>query len=798
MPDILLPDGVTVIKGVPDNLTPEQKKAFAEKIATAYKLPGGFNETVSQANKEERRKREEWLGQRDKLAGAKDERREALRSVDSVDKFAEAYGVKPDEVDPNELWKAYVDFRSKQAPQGVMGSFTQALSRAMPFGGDTQSGRFQDFVSQRFAPKAGRKLADLRVKSNEESYQGATENHPLASFGGEALGMTPLAAAFPGSIGGAVLGGATMAALTPNLSEDPDAYDTGRKALFGGLVGGGSAYGIGQLVKFGTKGRAAIKGELPASAQAEQQKITGALGIPKTDVAAADLVTDNLHPAYQARENARIAGSERVLGAEARNTRALNQRMREMDLAAKTETATTPFSGENPQLGPLHPGEVIQESLPMERATRQREKVTPLYDEAEALLPNDGRRTDTGGLVSQFESMVQTMKDKGAGSIYTHPMASVRGESGPTAISTLETQLQNIRGKAPVAPQGAPVPSVVTGYPPEAESIIKAMRSAGFTDEQVVAGLQSNGFKGATLNKTPGIPTVANVPSNAEAFDTVKKLLDVKDNLQASASAYGLSNDQTHYITKAIAAIDEHLAPYTKSPEWQAHLAKRLEAKRTASQQTMPYHSETVEGLMASLPNRSEDVAPLTAFSKAVGLEPGRMQTVNNLMEQKGQAALREGVLEKAIKGATTEGNPFGLQLTPKPLAAELRAALDTGVLSPDQSSRIEGIINAIQKMQTMGSRNAPVGAMAEQSEVAVSNQRSRLKALWQLRHKMTAPIQYTDAGKAWALTPSALDDPALAGTNLQNFLKILQQRAAPVAYNATNSNVDNPMPIPE
>lgn len=796
MPDVELPNGI-IIKNVPDNLTPEQKRAFAEKISSAYKLPGGFNETVSKTNREERRKREEWLGQREKLAGARDERLEALKSIDSVDKFAEAYGIKPGEVDPNELWKAYIDFRNKQAPQGVIGSFTQALSRAMPFGGDTQSGRLQDFISQRFASPTGRKLADLKAKSNEEAYQAATENHPVVSFGGEAIGMAPLAAAFPGSIGGAALGGATLSALTPNLSDESDTYDTLRKAIFGGLVGGGSAYGIGKLVKWGTKGRAAIKGELPAPLQAEQQRIANSLGIPESDIAAADLVNSNLHPAYKARENARVAGSERVLGAEERNARALNQKMQDLDFAAKIETATTPFSGENPQLGPLHPGEVIQESLPMERATRQREKVTPAYSAAEKLLPNDGRRTDTGGLVSQFESMIQKMKDKGAGSIYTHPMASVRGEPGPTAISTLETQLQNIRGKAPVAPQAATqMPSIV--YPPDAEPLVKAMRASGFTDDQIVSGLQNQGFKGASINRTPGIPTVANATSNAEAFDTVKKLLDVRDNLQASAGAYGLSNDQTHYITEAIKALDEHLAPYTKSPEWQAYLSAQRAAKQIAAQQTMPYHSETVEGLLKSLPNRSEDISPLTAFAKATGLDAGKTQTINNLMEPKGQAALREGVLGRAINGATVEGNPIGLQLAPKPLAEELRVALDKGVMSPDQSARVEGIINAIQKLQTMGAKNAPVGAMAEQSEVAVSNQRSRLKALWQLRHRMTAPAQYTDAGKAWMLTPSVLEDPALSGTNLQNFLKILQQRSAPIAYNAVNSNVDNPMPIPE
>jgi len=419
MPDVRLPNG-KIIKNVPANMTPEQKARFAE-MAKAYDIPG-VSETESAVAKEEAAKKKEWLGARDNLSKTRDLRYKALRSIDTPEKLAEAYGFKPENFKPGDLQSQFDSF---QTQLGSGDWWNRKAPHVGAFGGNVGNAVMAPamFAKQVYTRSTGN---EYDVNNNtlgnmiqEELLNASTGDKPISSFLGAALGSTPMALATGGSgglgpwasMGMPAFSGAMTAIATPNTTRDSMLEQSWKKGLIGagfGLGGGALAHTLSAA----PKAVAGVTKQLPPLAAENQSLIMRALKLAKGDVSAADLAQapDGLKTLQSNivgwRNNAQASGKAIARKNEG-NLARMNQTTTELADEARAGFENTPFiNGENPH--GLAPRQAIQESLPMELGRRQQDIVSPLYD---AITPRPANApVNSTNLLATIDELIGNMR----------------------------------------------------------------------------------------------------------------------------------------------------------------------------------------------------------------------------------------------------------------------------------------------------------------------------------------------------------------------------------------------------
>lgn len=807
-------------------LTFDEEQALANQqppLITPLQPIGTVADTNYNPNDLARRARDTYT--KKMLKAGQEERRKALRSVDSVGLLAAAYGFKPEEL-PNDQRtnEALAEFSrlglgSNVRPPDSFDAFTTALSRAMPFGGPDIPGVAQEAVSQGITDAVGTpgesNLKKLLARMREEATTYKTEGHPIASFSGALLGGAPTLAAFPATIPGAIAGGAMLNMLTPNTGTSGQVGDKIRKGVIGGIVGGVGAK-VGQLaVSGGTKAVAASKEMIPDAVRdpivvatrgrlrlrgipeenlALQDLATSELGIPSKNLTAADISVSPFKDAYgnptgqrvgplvDQVNMARAAGSPRLQKIEAENIAAVNRRATNIKDEAFGEFQNTPFvTGENTLNGAAPTtAESIQASLPMEQANRQATIVTPAHDAIPPIPPP--QKVDINPLVAEFENLVKEMRLSREGSEFTSPLSSVRGgEPGPSALNVVETQLKNLRGsRVEGGPSGGGL-----AYPGDAEPVVKSMRSAGMSDEQILSALHNYGYTKAYINKPAPTSTNGDAP-----WDTISDLMMLERNLANNRNAYKMTGTQTRPISQARSRTQEVIDENATSPAWQDFISKTKDARAKAEEFTIPYKNDEVQALLPG--GAADTVKPDTALRKALSYDKGQKDLILGLLDPKGQAALRAEIIKKGMAGATNEGGPAGANMTIEGLKREIASLIDSGHLTPKQLADLTRLRSTLDVVATAGTTNPSVHALEGQGIEGLANTRSKLNFAQALISKAKLPIQTTNPGKAWYLTPSILDNPAKAGGLGTEMLRILQSKGPIVKSGVFNSRLNH------
>lgn len=796
-------------------LTFDEEQALANQeppLITPLQPPGTVADTNYNPNDLARRARDTYT--KKMLKAGQEERRKALGRVDSVGLLASAYGFKPEDLPKDQRTnEALAEFGrlglgSNVRPPDTFDAFTTALSRAMPFGGPDMPGVAQEAISQGYTDAAGTpqesNLKKLLARIREEATAIKTEGHPIASFSGTMLGGAPMLAAFPATIPGAVAGGAVFNMLTPNTGDSGQVRDKIRKGVIGSVVGGVGAK-VGTLaVSGGTKALAASKEMIPGAVRAPIVRATGGrvklrgipeenlalqdlatseLGIPSSNLTAADISISPFRDAYgnptaqrvgplvDQVNMARAAGSPRLQKIEAENIAAVNRRATNIKDEAFGEFQGTPFvTGENTLNGATPTtAEAFQASLPMEQNFRQSTVVTPAHEAIPPVPPP--QKVDINPLIAEFEQLIADMRLSREGSEFTSPLSSVRGgESGPSALNVIETQLKNLRGSmSKTGPTGGGL-----AYPGDAEPIVKSMRTSGFTDEQILSALHNYGYTKAYINK----PALTSATDDAP-WDDISGLMTLERNLSNNRNAYKMTGTQTRPISYARDKTQQVIEENATSPAWRDFIEKTENARAKAQELTIPYKNDEVQALLPG--GAADTVRPDTALRKALTYDKGQKDLILGLLDPKGQAALRAEIIKKGMAGATNEGGPAGANMTIEGLKREIASLVESGHLTPKQLEDLTRLRRTLDVVATAGTTNPSVHALEGQGIEGLANTRSKLNFAQALISKAKLPIQTTNPGKAWYLTPSVLDNPANAGGLGTETLRILQSKG-PIA----------------
>lgn len=738
MPDVRMPDG-TIIKNVPDNMTPEQKAKFAE-FGKAYMVVPGLAETGSAVAKEEAAKKKEWLGARDNLSKTRDLRYKALRSIDAPEKLAEAYGFKPEDFKPGDLQSRFETFQStlgsgdwwnRKAPHiGALGAnLANATMAPVMFGKQvyTRSTGNQYDVNNN----------TLGNMVEQELLHAQTGDKPVSSFIGAALGSTPVALATGGNgnLWMSGLSGATTAALTPNTTQNSMGEETFKKVLIGaplGIAGGAVAHSLSAA----PKAVAGATKTLPPIAAENQALIGRALKIKPGNISASDLASNSdgvktLQTAITSwRNNAKVSGKY-IPRKDEQNLVQMNRAVSGIADDAKSGYEATPFGdGTNPQ--GLSPRQAIQESLPMEQARRQSDIVTPLYD---AITPRPANApSNTSTLLQTVDDLIGKMRGTGAGSKYTSPMTTGReGQSGPSALNVLETQRGNL---------------------------------------------------------------VGNPSAGAQPWDNVYGLMQLRENLSHNLSQYGFGNTQTRPISETLKVVDDLLSKVHATPEWQAHLASSEAASSGAAQWTKPYQQDIVQNLLQKKQG-GQVVTPDQAFSTVKGYQPDQISMIRGLLEQKGQAGLNTAAVDDLARDASTETMPVGMQVQRGPLMEGIADPRTQAMLSPEYLAKMNEVNRALQLMDQIGA-SQPSVAPASTLAVGAGSQRGMLRAGWELLGQASAPLLFNERIKAMLLTPSFHNSnlvPGMVRSGAQNVVS--GAGGATAGAQRDTWGIDNPMPRP-
>jgi len=793
MPDVRMPDG-TIIKNVPDNMTPEQKAKFAE-FGKAYMVVPGLAETGSAVAREEAAKKKEWLGARENLSKTRDLRYKALRSIDTPEKLAEAYGFKPEDFKPGDLQSRFETFQStlgsgdwwnRKAPHiGALGAnLANATMAPVMFGKQvyTRSTGNQYDVNNN----------TLGNMIEQELLHAQTGDKPVSSFLGAALGSTPVALATggSGSLPMATLSGATTASLTPNTTRNSMLEETLKKAGIGGVMGlGGGA--VAHSLSAAPKAVAGATKTLPPIAAENQSLITRALGIKPGNISAADLASDSdgiktLQTAITSwRNNAKVSGKY-IPRKDEQNLVQMNRAVSGIADDAKAGYEGTSFvDGTNPQ--GLSPRQAIQESLPMEQARRQSDIVTPLYD-AITPKPPDANLNITS-LLTTVDDLIGRMKGTGAGSKYTSPMTTGRsGQSGPSALDVLQTQRTNLVGD-PNRSAGALDHLGVSPTPGRGPVV------GGGSTIPEVRDIYGTVIEGAT----PPSPMVAGPTpsgSGAQPWDSVYGLMRLRENLRHNIEQYGFGNAQTRPITETLQVVDDLLSKVHSTPEWQAHLASSEAASSGAAQWTKPYQQDIVQNLLQKKQG-GQVVTPDQAFSTVKGYQPDQISMIRGLLEQKGQAGLNTAAVDDLARGASTETMPIGMQVQRGPLMEGIADPRTQAMLSPEYLAKMNEVNRALQLMDQIGA-SQPSVAPASTLAVGAGSQRGMLRAGWELLGQASAPLLFNERIKAMLLTPSLHNSnlvPGMVRSGAQNVVSGAGGAAAGAQRDTWG--IDNPMPRP-
>lgn len=737
MPDVRLPNG-KIIKNVPANMTPEQKARFAE-MAKAYDIPG-VSDAESAVAREEAAKKKEWLGARENLSKTRDLRYKALRSIDTPEKLAEAYGFKPEDFKPGDLQSRFETFQStlgsgdwwnRKAPHiGALGAnLANATMAPAMFGKQvyTRSTGNQYDVNNN----------TLGNMVEQELLHAQTGDKPVSSFIGAALGSTPVALATGGNgnLWMSGLSGATTAALTPNTTQNSMGEETFKKVLIGaplGIAGGAVAHSLSAA----PKAVAGATKTLPPIAAENQALIGRALKIKPGNISASDLASNSdgiktLQTAITSwRNNAKVSGKY-IPRKDEQNLVQMNRAVSEIADDAKAGYEATPFGdGTNPQ--GLSPRQAIQESLPMEQARRQSDIVTPLYD---AIRPRPANApSNTSTLLQTVDDLIGKMRGTGAGSKYTSPMTTGReGQSGPSALNVLETQRGNL---------------------------------------------------------------VGNPSAGAQPWDNVYGLMQLRENLSHNLSQYGFGNTQTRPISETLKVVDDLLSKVHATPEWQAHLASSEAASSGAAQWTKPYQQDIVQNLLQKKQG-GQTVTPDQAFSTVKGYQPDQIGMIRGLLEQKGQAGLNTAAIDDLARGASTETMPVGMQVQRGPLMEGIADPRTQAMLSPEYLAKMNEVNRALQLMDQIGA-SQPSVAPASTLAVGAGSQRGMLRAGWELLGQASAPLLFNERIKAMLLTPSLHNSnlvPGMVRSGAQNVVS--GAGGATAGAQRDTWGIDNPMPRP-
>ena len=720
--------------------------------------------------------------------------------------LAAAYGFKATDFDPKNLADEFEKYKSETGERaGTLGSF--GLGARQGFQSPVTGGR--QVLARAMGNEGWKNIADLRARYSQDILASRTQGHGLAEGIGEVAGLAPWAAptALMGEgLGAAVAAGAMFGAAAPVSAPNFWSQKIANTAI-STVAAPLAQLGIKGLIAGGTKGIAGgkaalgLEGALPRESQAAQQSIIDALGIPRENVTAADILFRNGVRSNQSRitqfRNLAQQGPSGLSNINEQNLISADRAVANLGLNVGRELETTPFSGMS-QLqvaaqngdknaarilaelpsgnAPIQRGATEQSSLELEKWLREQNVTGPAYA---AIPPEPSTSTiNSSNFASYLQDTIAGLEAKGA----SHPLNKA---GGPTDI--LRIVQQDFSGKS-----GTPAVAAQPSYTPAQQQYINEMLTKGVPQSKIDEILVANGISPTTAPASTGTAGV-------QGMNDLKGLMTLRDNLKdhiSELSSQGGGNKVTRPLTQAVKVLDEILVGGQQSPEWQAHLGAKGSANKLFAENIAGYNESLLGGLQRKASNM-EEVLPDVSANKMLGMTPDEARAVMGAMEPRGQAAMRSNFINDLLAGSRNKTAPEGLQFNRGNFLSRGENPTLESVLTPDQLNIKGRLDEALRLLDQMGSPQ-PSSSGAVDLGTSGASKYKMAKTIFSKFASGADKFLTTDTGKAILLTLSASKDPALRDTLIQKILLSSEQVLPKQVGSIFQKNVLNPVNNPE
>ncbi len=796
-----LPPGLTPIGSLPPGLTPigqgqklkpKSGAPLAENATPSAEDYGEFFKTGTMPKRASVRTMDQSTGYRNLIRTPED--------------LASAYGFKATDFDPKNLADEFEKYKSETGERtGTLGSFGLGARQGVqsPVTGGRQ------LLARAAGNEGWKNIADLRARYSQDILANRTQGHGLAAGLGEVAGLAPWAAPTAlmgeGLVAAAVAGalfGATAPVSAPNFWSQKIA-NTAISTVAAPLA----QLGIKGLIAGGTKGIAGgkaalgIEGALPRESQAAQQSIIDALGIPRENVTAADILFRNGVRSNQSRitqfRNLAQQGPSRLSNINEQNLISADRAAANLGLNVGRELETTPFSGMS-QLqvaaqngdknaarilaelpsgnAPIQRGATEQSSLELEKWLREQNVTGPAYA---AIPPEPSTSTiNSSNFASYLQNTIATLESKGKSHGLNKP-------GGP--LEALRVYLEDYTGKP-----GTPAVTAQPTYTSAQQKFIDEMLTNGVPKAKIDEILISNGI-------TPSVAPTSAGTSGVQGMNDLKGLTTLRENIADDIkllASQGGGNKMTRPLTDAAKILDEILEGGHQTPEWQAFLTADAKAKGLHATRVAKYNDSLLGGLQRKAANM-EEVLPDVAANKMLGMTPNQASEVMGAMEPRGQAAMRSNFINDLLAGSRNKTAPEGLQFNRENFLSRGENPTLESVLTPDQLNIKGRLDEALRLLDQMGSPQ-PSSSGAVDLGTSGASKYKMAKTIFSKFASGADKFLTTDIGKSMLLTLSASKDPALRDTLIQKILMSSEQVLPKQVGSIFQKNVLNPVNSPE
>ena len=744
----------------------EQKDPFAGFAAPLAKTPSNVPPATDLTKPENWQKVGESYAQGRGPLRAPDISTGMRSLIQSPEDFAVAYGFKPEDFDPRDLAKEYNLYKGEQGGR-VKGLAAFGLGAKHGLEAPVTGGR--QLIGHTVGTQNYQNISDLRARWAQDIYEQRTKDSKLSATLGEVTGSLPYAALTPeleaAPMVGAALGGAAFGAVQPVAS--PDYW---RQKAINTVVSSAAApltmAGLRGLIAGGTKtvagARGLATGWLPEESAALQNEITKTLGIPKSNITAADLLVRGGKgvPASRIRKARDLIAKSPysdLSTVNAENQAAAETALGKLGAAAETRLESTPFEDiqalraaadagdkqakwlvENmPAPSDISPGKNLQFDIQLQK-WRGAQQYNPLYEAARAIEPTASN--DVAPVLGAIEEQIAKASGEGKS-------AKLKG-----VIDFLNMVKQDLS--------------------PNAEQVA-ALRNAGIPEDRIADVMNANGITATGLTDLGGLKTIRDNISG-----------EIERAMKGSADAITGSN-KTHYLTEVKNALDAVIDAAGATPEGQAYTQALGAANEMYAAKGAPFKSSLVSGLVKK---GGEPVVPDVAAGTLAGMTPGETAQVAGVLGERGKAAhfaqLARDVVNAGINPSAQPGMQFD-RLGFLGAANDLGANLSQ-VSTQANAAYINSLKEIMQFMDQIGKTQTHIMG-GENWYKWIGGAASLLK-----------PLMQSDSGKAILLTISATKDPALKGTLIQKALQFAENKAPKAFASTLNENRGNPINMPE
>ena len=768
MPDVTMPDGTIV--AMPDSLTPEQAnrlrllhppKEQRELTPDEFgAIMSGMASPASASPLERRRRYQSGTGVFS--PGVK------ASLIDSPASLAAEY-LTPDEreaMKPEDLESAFSQFSAERAMGKPRNAAVAFLRKAVEKAGSPVVGLAQKAVNTFGSPSSAAAFNLGTRYSADLANSQVDTNYPTASTLGTIAGLAPYAAVMgqPQTMLGAAGQGAALGFTEPVTSPNVLSQTISNTGLGAGL-GGATHGGVTALSKLIGAARGATTGWLPDEFANRQALIQDRLNIPAKNITAADLVS-NKNGGLATLRNMSNMGSQNAenvgfaetggKGINSFATNAFNQApdtsmQRLQQLAASGDANAKRILDALPAT-PTNPAQYIQGDI-QSGYLGAKQQYDPLFKAAEAIKPTNPQ--DVSRAIQAIDEQIANVKAWGSSA-----------DSG-SIVKRLEQVKSDLLGSNAPITVAPPAP---IQFPAGSEPIVKALKLAGKSDDEIGSALKNMGYK-IPIQLLATNP-VANIGTGTQPMNTLPGLEQLQKNLRSdvTAATKGAPNaitgsDKTHPLTEVIHALDEPIqAGEATSP---AYVAKKQEALDLFKQLGLPHKESLVTKLVKS---GGEAVRPSDAQGQLLGMAGDETGDLLKILSPKGKSAHDAMLFDNIFQDTLDNTKPKGYQFDRNAVLArinKLRPALEAGGDRPTLDL-VNGMEEALQYMDQIGK-----GPIPNYIHGGKFN-----KALQVVGSGVFNPLLTTDTGKALLLTLSWARDPEMKKTVMGKIVQFMAKSA--------------------